>query len=151
MESYGFPVRRGFTLVELLIAVAIIAVIAVLVLPGILSTRIAANEASAINSLRTIYSAIRVYSKRYHSTGTLADMARVGMIDDMLGSGEKSGYSFVIVVAEPKEDSGIIASPTKWGSTGERRFKLNWMGQITYTAKEDDLTVSEGKPLGSGQ
>ena len=143
--------KTGFSLIELLIVVAVIAVIAAIALPSLLSSKMAANEASAINSLRTIYSAIRVYSKRYHSTGTLADMARVGMIDDMLGSGEKSGYSFEIVVAEPKEDSGIIASPTKWGSTGERRFKLNWMGQITYTAKEDDLTVSEGKPLGSGQ
>ena len=150
MELRGFQGRRGFTLVELLIAVAIIAVIAALVLPSILSTKMAANEVSAISSLRTIYSAVRVYSKRFHSAGTLADMARAGMIDEVLGSGEKSGYSFEIALVEPKENSGIIASPTKWGSTGERRFKINWMGQITSTAKEDDLTVSEGKPLGSG-
>jgi type IV pilus assembly protein PilA len=142
---------RGFTLIEVLIAVAIIAVIAAIVLPGILSSKMAANEASAVSSLRTIHSALFVYSKRFHAAGTLADMARAGMIDDVLGSGEKSGYSFEIVLAEPKDNSGIIASPTKWGSTGERRFKINWMGQITSTAKEDDLTVSEGNPLGSGQ
>lgn len=142
---------RGFTLVELLIVVAVIAVIAVIVLPGILSTKMAANEASAISSLRTIRSALFVYSKRFHAAGTLADTAQAGLIDDVLGSGEKAGYSFEIYIAEPKDDSGIIASPTEWGSTGERRFKINWMGQIIATAKEDDLTVSEGVPLGSGQ
>ena len=142
---------RGFTLVEVLIVVAVIAVIAAIVLPGILSTKMAANEASAISSLRTIRSALFVYSKRFKTPGTLSDMAQAGLIDDVLGSGEKAGYSFEIYMAEQKDDSGIIASPLEWGSTGERRFKINFMGQIISTAKEDDLTVSEGEPLGSGK
>ena len=92
---------------------------------------------------------MRVYVKRYHQTPTLEDLARAEMIDETLGSGTKSGYTFEFKKEESVKDSGIIASPTTWGSTGERRFKLNWMGQIIFTTKEDDVSVAEGKPLGA--
>jgi len=140
---------RGFSLVELLIAVAIIAVIAAIVLPSLFSAKTAANEASAISSLRTIHGAMRVYAKRFHAPGSLEDLARNKMIDEVLGSGAKSGYSFELKMEGSVQDAGIIASPLSWESSGTRRFKINWMGQITFTEDEEDASVSEGRPLGA--
>ncbi len=140
---------KGFSLVELVIVVAVIVVIAVIALPSLLSSKKAANEASAIASLRAIHSAMRVYGKRFHAAGTLEDLAQAGMIDEVLGSGTKAGYTFELKMESSMKDSGIIASPTSWGSTGERRFKINWMGQITFTSREEDTSVEDDKPLGS--
>jgi prepilin-type N-terminal cleavage/methylation domain-containing protein len=153
MKSGERSGKEGFSLVELVIVIAVIVVIAAIVLPGLLSSKKAANEASAIASLRAIHSAMRVYVKRFHGAGTLEDLARTEMIDDELGSGTKSGYTFEVKIEGSMKDSGIIASPTSWGSTGERRFKINWMGQIYFTANEDDTSVTDGTPLGaaSGQ
>lgn len=139
---------RGFTLVELLMTIAIIAIIAAFVVPSLISSKKGANEMSAIASLRTIQSAMVAYAKRFHAAATLEELASRNMIDEQLGSGAKSGYTFEVVVAEEKKDSGIIASPSSWGTTGERRFKINWIGQITFTTAEDDASVSQANPLG---
>jgi len=149
MKSGDGSGKEGFSLVELLIVIAVIAAIVAIVLPSLLSSKKAANEASAIASLRAIHSAMRVYVKRFHGAGSLDDLARAEMIDSELGSGTKSGYAFEVKTEGSIKDSGIIASPTSWGSTGERRFKINWMGQIYFTTKEEDISVTEGAPLGA--
>ena len=142
--------RFGFSLVELIIAVAVIEVIAEFEAPALLSSKKGANEASAIASLRTIHGAMVVYAKRFHGAGTFEDLARMDLLDEELGSGTKSGYTFEVVIDDSKKDSGIIASPTSWGSTGDKRYKINWEGRITFTTSEDDLSVSQARPLGSG-
>ena len=98
---------KGFSLIELLIVVAIILIIAAIAIPNLLRSRIAANQASAVGSLRTLNTAEVTYSSTFN-VGFSVDMASLappsgtanptstaaGLIDSVLALGSKSGYSF---------------------------------------------------------
>ena len=97
----------GFSLIELLIVVAIILIIAAITVPNLIRSRIAANQASAIESMRVMGTAEITYSATYGSgysatlamlgpppTGTLSSASAAGLVDDLIASGSKSGYTF---------------------------------------------------------
>src|SRR5438477_10460094 len=73
--------QKGFSLIELLIVVAIILIIAAIAIPNLLRARIAANEASAVSSLRTINTAMVTYSTTYPDVGYAATLAALGPAD----------------------------------------------------------------------
>jgi prepilin-type N-terminal cleavage/methylation domain-containing protein len=98
---------RGFSLIELLIVVAIILIIAAMAIPNLLRARIAANEASAASSVRKIATAEFAYTSAYPTVGyapTLAELGGVApctpssttacILDSVVSSGIKSGYQF---------------------------------------------------------
>src|SRR5712692_5985290 len=106
--------QKGFSLIELLIVVAIILIIAAIAIPNLLRSRIAANESSAVASIRTINTAEVSYSTSNPSNGFAAALANLGgavpctpsvatgcLIDNVLGSGTKSGYAFNAIGANP--------------------------------------------------
>jgi len=97
--------QKGFSLIELLIVVAIILIISAIAVPNLIRAKIAANQASAADSLRTLDSAATAYSNTYADgyPGGLAVLAppggnatcdAAGLIDSVLASGQKSGYQF---------------------------------------------------------
>ena len=99
--------QQGFSLIELLIVVAIILIIAAIAIPNLLQARVAANEASAVNSLRTVNTAMITYNSNYPAVGFAPTLAALGgitcappdqtsacLIDNLLASGTKSGYTF---------------------------------------------------------
>jgi type IV pilus assembly protein PilA len=100
--------QKGFSLIELLIVVAIILIIAAIAIPNLLRARIAANESSAVASIRTVNTAMISYNSAYPTVGFAANLAALGgtctgavptsagacLIDSQLQSGTKSGYTF---------------------------------------------------------
>lgn len=90
---------RGFSLIELLIVVAIILIIAAIAIPNLLRSRIAANEAAAVNQIRTLNTVETTFAIAHPECGyaTLSDLASSGMLDnEYLASGVKSGYRYDI-------------------------------------------------------
>jgi len=126
--------NRGFSLIELLIVVAIIGIIAAIAIPNFTSSRIAANEAAAISAVRTICTAQFTYAATI-GNGSFADsVSTLGgtsppMLDRALSTGNKLGYGFAISGV----GAGVFlvtATPSTANVTGIRTFTSDQQGVI---------------------
>jgi prepilin-type N-terminal cleavage/methylation domain-containing protein len=150
--------EKGFSLVELLVVVIIIAIVAAIAIPNLLASRRAANEASAISSLRTIHSAEATYQATTGNSVTYASGAGLtGLVDAVLAQDtfNKSGYTFTVTRgADPFTTYCAEAHPTDPGSSGVRSFAVGIDGVINFDPADaaacdpDTGVVTTGAPLG---
>jgi prepilin-type N-terminal cleavage/methylation domain-containing protein len=137
--------QKGFTLIELMIVVAIIAIIAAIAIPALLHARMTANEGAAIANLRTISSAQEQYRNRFGKYGTLAELSASTFIDEVLGNGQKNGYSISVTTATDYVWV-CVAVPIDPGNTGVRGFRVDQSGVIRFTI-DSSAPTSTSPPI----
>lgn len=138
--------RAAFTLIELMVVVAIITIVIAIALPTVMEARKSGNEGNAVGSLRTIAAGQALFREADRDGdgltdyGNLAELAAADVIDQILATGTKAGYRFE---TEPAIGDGSpdwrlmmyysVANPRKMDVTGNRAYASNYSGVIFYT------------------
>jgi prepilin-type N-terminal cleavage/methylation domain-containing protein len=160
--------QKGFSLIELLIVVAIILIIAAIAIPSLIRAKIAANESSAAASVRQISTAQVAYASQYQDVGYSANLANLGgtsctapsstsacLIDSVLSSGTKSGYQFLSagLGSGTGPNTAFVSSsaPVTFNQTGVRNFCMVTDGVLRIdpgpTAIASDVPTCSAYPI----
>ncbi|MGD0966504.1 MAG: prepilin-type N-terminal cleavage/methylation domain-containing protein [Candidatus Acidiferrales bacterium] len=173
---------KGFSLLELLSVVSIISIIAAIAIPNLLRSRMAANEASAVGSIRAINAAAIEYYVTYGNgfppslvaigttTGSAVSCTNAQLIDAVLTTGVKDGYTFALqngliqLTSAASSCAGVYgysdgyaieATPVTVGMAGQRAFCLDATGIIRFNSRgtvspSGGLCLTTDSPLEEG-
>jgi type IV pilus assembly protein PilA len=164
--------QKGFSLIELLIVVAIILIIAAIAIPNLLRAKIAANESSGAASVRTLVTANIEYSTSYPANGYAANLTALGpgagntacasggptstaacIVDAVLASGTKSGYSLNSTGqpsgTTPAQGFLVSATPATAGTSGVKGFCAQEDGVVRWETPASSVENTYGTASGN--
>jgi type IV pilus assembly protein PilA len=139
--------QKGFSLIELLLVVAIILIIAAIAVPNFMRARMRANEANAVASLRVIHTSAVTYALTFTDVGYPAQLANMGgaspctatstnacLLDELLAAGIKDGYTFVWTGdgLTPSATFTLTGTPVSVGNSGQNMFCTDQSGVIFF-------------------
>ena len=162
--------QRGFSLIELLVVVAILLIIAAFAIPNFMRSKISANQASAVGSLRSINTACISYSSVYsqfptaltdlqppdpghghgRGLGSAADppsSTAADLIDSVLAAGIKSGYIFTYTAGDSNQSYTITATPITAATSGQNMYFTDQSGVIRVDTSGAGATAGS-TPIG---
>jgi type IV pilus assembly protein PilA len=149
--------QKGFSLIELLLVVAVILIISAIAIPNFLRSRLRANETSAVASLRVINTAAVTYSISYPDIGFPAQLSTLGganpcsasstqacLIDDSLAQGFKGGYRFQWTGDSlvPSASFLLTGTPQTVGGSGQNMYCTDQTGIIHYDPSGSGCTLA---------
>jgi type IV pilus assembly protein PilA len=149
--------QKGFSLIELLIVVAVLLVITAIAIPSFLRSRMHANEANSVASLRVIVTAAVTYSTSYPNLGYPSHLLHLGganpctpvpsqacLIDDSLAHGLKDGYQFQLNGdgLTPSFSFVLTATPQVVGSSGQSMFCTDQTAVVHYDSSGSGCTIA---------
>lgn len=145
--------QNGFTLIELVVVVAIVSVLAALTLPSIVSARAVAGEGDAVSALRQISNAQSIYQLMdkngdgaINFAETLPDLVGAGLLDPTFTDTERQGYLYTVTVNGPdRSDWSCVAVPAH-PKAGTKRFFVDSSGVIRFTMS--GTPDASSKPIG---
>ena len=156
--------RRGFTLVEILVVVAIIALLAVSAVPGLLRARTTANETAAIGNLKALFSSLVIYHTAHNSYPAVSedwndalyadaepDYGPPAFNQELDGSAVVQGYAYEYIAYGAGMSFVLRASPDRLGQTGTRTFWVSDEGVLFHCTGGDTSDYIPGAAVPMAQ
>jgi len=151
--GHGMAIAGLVLSIVSLVSVVPVAIIASIAVPNLLASRRAANEGSALASLRTLHSAEATYqaTRGNGKYGTLSELAAEKLIDPKLATGTKNGYNFTVEVTTTEDYPGfsVVGVPMTYRSTGIRSFYIDETGVIRGGDNSGGPSTKTDLPLGN--